>query len=499
MPKVVRAADLPNGHHKKPRPIPPLDPPVTLNKTSKQAPTRIQLGDRKYEVSPILHLFFKFACERHYIHLRRHAGWPQPWTLDSILQEWPFTNIFRVLDRNTQYVLRNVIGQGSQGLEESVFRVLLFRTFNKIETWELLKDQLGELTWEDFTIDKYEEALEEIATSDPNKKRRELYNNAYIIPAPRLDYETNYQAHLRLIEAMMTEDLPNELLRFKHLKDAHGYLSLWPSMGDFTAMQMLLDLNMLPHFRWSEDEWVALGPGSRACLEKMFGADMRDDRRAAHALRYLRDAQWSWWGWAGVSAHDVPRLAPGLPAGLSLVDIEHALCECEKYSRAGLPGAALPGGRTQVGKRRFRPRAADPGAELPAHWLTPRAEPVAPVVGQAATGAPDEYEVEAIVAERGNSYCVRWAGWSIDDDTWEPRDNLAGARELVDEWNDRKQRILDAVESRRAGAKVARKRAVSARIENARKRKRSLPSDVSEEDEDEGRRKTRSSRRTTIC
>ncbi|GJE91065.1 chromo-domain-containing protein [Phanerochaete sordida] len=479
MPKVVRAADL-----AKVRPAPPLGRPITSYGTSPKAPKQVTLGAKVYKVNAMLPLFFKFACERHHTQQRRLAGLPQPWTEDKIIADWPFTNVFRVLDRNTQYILRHVVREGSQDLEESVFRVILFRTFNKIETWEFLKEELGDLTWKGFDIKAYQNALK--------NAEQALYHNAYIMPAPKLGYAINYEAHLRLIEAMMDAKLPHELLRFKHLKDAHGYLSLYPSMGDFTTMQMLLDLNMLPHFQWSEDEWVALGPGSRACLEKMFGADMRNERQAAHALRYLRDAQASWYNWLSVPSRAVPRLSPARAAGLSMVDIEHALCECEKYSRAGLP--SFSGARTKVGKRAFRPRDGALTAELPAHWLTPPPVTIAAVIGQPPARGEDEYEVEAIVAERGKLYCVRWAGWSIDDDSWEPRENLEGAQELLDAWNEKKRLIWEAIDSRRKGSEVtvAVTSTASARI--TRKRKLSTPSDLTEEEEDVGRM-TRSSRK----
>ena len=224
MPKVVRAADL-----AKVRAAPPLGQPITDYETSPKAPKKVALGAKVYKVNDMLPLFYKFVCERHHTQLRRLAGLPQPWTEDQIIADWPFTNVFRVLDRNTQYILRHVVCKGSQDLEESVFRVILFRTFNKIETWEFLKEELGDLTWKDFSIEAYEEVL--------SRMEQALYNHTYIMPAPKLGYTINYEAHLRLIEAMMDARLPHELLRFKHIKDAHGYLSLYPSMGDFTTMQ----------------------------------------------------------------------------------------------------------------------------------------------------------------------------------------------------------------------------------------------------------------------
>ena len=110
------------------------------------APKTVSVAGVKLHPSPILDTFFKFVVERHAIHQRRLAGQPPPWTTDSILANYPFTNVFRVFDRVSQYILHNVINRGDQSLREQCFRVMLFRTFNKEETWEYMEKKLGELT-----------------------------------------------------------------------------------------------------------------------------------------------------------------------------------------------------------------------------------------------------------------------------------------------------------------------------------------------------------------
>jgi hypothetical protein len=41
--------------------------------------------------------------------------------------------------------VREVIQQGDQSTEELFFRIVLFKLFNKIETWQLLLQRLGEI------------------------------------------------------------------------------------------------------------------------------------------------------------------------------------------------------------------------------------------------------------------------------------------------------------------------------------------------------------------
>ena len=166
--------------------------------------------------------------ERHSIHERRLAG-QTPWTEDPILQDYKFTNLFRVFDRNTQFVLNEVIPGGPSDLTETSFRIILFRTFNRIETWRRLRDHFGQIKWATFEIDDYYSAL---AAESP------IYGPAYFIPAPNaLGGEDNATKHLRMIYLMMTSGFPTELKKLQYLKDALGFTQLYPGLGQFTAFQ----------------------------------------------------------------------------------------------------------------------------------------------------------------------------------------------------------------------------------------------------------------------
>ncbi len=68
------------------------------------------------------------------------AGWDLTSTADEILSTYKFTNAYRAADRVSQYLIREVIYHGDQSPENLFFRTLLFKIFNKIDTWELLVD-----------------------------------------------------------------------------------------------------------------------------------------------------------------------------------------------------------------------------------------------------------------------------------------------------------------------------------------------------------------------
>ena len=84
--------------------------------------------------------------------MRRVAGLAPPWSDDPVLSAHRFTNVYRAADRVSQYLIRNVLYDGPQDAEEVFFRALLFKLFNRIETWEQLTARPGTLTWKTLDV-----------------------------------------------------------------------------------------------------------------------------------------------------------------------------------------------------------------------------------------------------------------------------------------------------------------------------------------------------------
>src|SRR5262245_14954290 len=95
--------------------------------------------------------YWHLACERQNIFFKRFENTLGPWTDDPILRTYKFTNAYRASDRVSQFLLNDVIYAGSQQPEDLFFRTMLFKLFNKIETWELLQEKLGEITWHHYS------------------------------------------------------------------------------------------------------------------------------------------------------------------------------------------------------------------------------------------------------------------------------------------------------------------------------------------------------------
>ena len=91
----------------------------------------------------VLDTYWRFAGERQAVFFNRLEG-RAVWTTDPVLISYKFTNAYRASDRVSQFLLRNVIYSSIDvDWRSRFFRILLFKLFNKIETWDLLSRTLG--------------------------------------------------------------------------------------------------------------------------------------------------------------------------------------------------------------------------------------------------------------------------------------------------------------------------------------------------------------------
>ena len=79
----------------------------------------------------IYDLYWYFATERQNIFIKKKRGEKAPWTNDEILQKYKFCNSYRVNDRVSQYLLKNVIYNGKLYLELYYSNYLIKRVHGK--------------------------------------------------------------------------------------------------------------------------------------------------------------------------------------------------------------------------------------------------------------------------------------------------------------------------------------------------------------------------------
>jgi 5-hmdU DNA kinase-like protein len=305
------------------------------------------------ETTPVFDLYWRFAFERQEIFYKRSGGGLPPWTDDPVLSSYRFTNAYRASDRVSQFLIRNVIYEGDQDAEEVFFRTLLFKIFNRIETWELLSKHLGHIRWKGFDFDRYDSILDR-AISDGVK----IYSSAYIMPSPSFGARRKHTNHLSLLVSMMRAGVPRMVTTAKAFRDVFTILRSFPSIGDFLAFQFAIDLNYSELTNFSEMEFVVAGPGAKSGIRKAF-VDPKGltDEQIIEEVTKAADREFLQRGLQF-------RTLWGRP--LQLIDCQNLFCEIDKYSRVAYP-SALGTGRTRI-KRKFAAAPTFYPQRYPSKW-----------------------------------------------------------------------------------------------------------------------------------
>lgn len=293
--------------------------------------------------TPVYDTYWRFAVERQEIFFARAFGEPPPWTNDPILAEFKFTNAYRAADRVSQYLIRNVIYRCDlpDSIEEVFFRTILFKLFNKVETWELLESECGPVTWSAYNFKQYSKVLSK-AMSDA----RRIYSAAYIMPSARtFGHTRKHSNHLALLEKMMCDGLPRKVAGAPRMQDGFKLLVDYPSVGNFLAYQFITDINYSEITAFSEREFVVPGPGALDGIKKCF-VDT-GGLTPAELIGFMEQRQEAEFGRLGVTF----RSLWGRP--LQLVDCQNLFCEVGKYARRSHPDVKGVSERTRI-KQKFR-------------------------------------------------------------------------------------------------------------------------------------------------
>lgn len=326
----------------------------TRNDLSSEHQTRnIVLNDYRVTVTEVFDSYWYLAAERQAMFFQRVEGKPAPWTTDDILARHRFTNAYRASDRVSQYLLQRVIYDKPRDALDTVLRVLLFKIFNRIDTWEHLVARLGEPDVSSFNHERYARILDE--RLDAGER---IYSAAYVMPDPQLGYHRKHSNHLALLHGILTDGSMVRLLKARTLEDLYLQLLNIASFGRFLAFQYAIDLNYSPHFNFSEMDFVVAGPGAvrgiAKCFEDTGGLTPEEVIvcMAVSADQFLDSSKRTF--------QDLD----GRP--LQLVDCQNLFCEVDKYARIKHPERSN-GGPSRI-KQHYSPDYRPLSIGYPPKW-----------------------------------------------------------------------------------------------------------------------------------
>lgn len=303
----------------------------------------------------IYDLYWYFANERQNIFIKKLNGDTPPWTNDPILKTYKFCNSYRVNDRVSQYLLKNVIYNGKTYKDEDMlFRIILFKLFNKESTWELLIKEFKDITLSTFDMKEYSNVL----TNAINNNIK-IYNDAYISCATKaFGYDRKHDNHLALLNKMFIIDkVQDKILKCTNMEQAFNIIKSYPLIGNFMAYQLITDINYSNIVDWKEDEFTVAGPGSLRGIKKCFidkGNLSNED-----IIRYMYNHQEEEFKRLNLDFKTIGNRK------LQLIDIQNIFCELDKYCREKVP--SLKSNRTKI-KKKYIPKQTKIEYIYPPKW-----------------------------------------------------------------------------------------------------------------------------------
>lgn len=285
------------------------------------------MGFKDLIPTPVYDTYWKFATERQEVFYNRIENKMFPWTDDEILKIYKFTNAYRASDRVSQYLIKNVIYDNNQySPEDQCFRIILFKLFNKIETWQYLEKSLGEISYKTFDYCIYDQLLMKKLNN-----RERIYSAAYIMPSGKscFGFNKKHQNNLKLLENMMQTGIAKKIAKAKSLKELYEILLSYPTLGSFLAYQFAIDINYSELCDFSEMSFVIAGPGAKNGIVKCF-KDLKG-LKYEDIIEYVTERQEEEFEKRGL------RFKTLFGRKLQMIDCQNLFCETDKYARIAYP------------------------------------------------------------------------------------------------------------------------------------------------------------------
>ena len=258
-----------------------------------------KLPDENLSVyEPFLQLFFETMYERMMIWKRRFIEQkPQPWTENAILRDSKFTNVYRELDRNSQWQIRNILLDDSLSPVNLIWKLMVFRFFNNPETfkrgveWRGWRNGIPD--WKDYDEDDFASFIEEVRKSGQNP-----YTNAYLINSMSAPGKSRDWCYTRLVIPTLHKRIPQLISVVRNADSPESiitYLKTVPAVADFIAHEFYQDFTYIPRYTdrefmcFTQNDFTNVGPGASVGIRLIY-PNLKTAREQKQAIYWLRDA-----------------------------------------------------------------------------------------------------------------------------------------------------------------------------------------------------------------
>jgi len=298
------------------------------------------LPDAELDVyEPNLELFFKTMFERQEIwHKRFILGQERPWTEDPFFSNNKFTNVYRELDRHSQWQIKNVFlkHEKKNGNVDLLWRIMLFRYFNKPEFFEFIG---GVPSYEE-----YDQATLEQQMADYRETGENPFTNAYLINSmacPGRKRDWCYANKVIPTLHKKVRKLQLVLAKAKSPEVIITFLKTLPAVADFIAHEFYQDFTYAPKYsevnlmRFDQDDFTNVGPGASVGIRLIF-PNLKNGKDQTVGIYWLRDLAQEQLGQFGDFKYlnwdkETKSYSVKKDGKITLHQVEMWLCEFQKY------------------------------------------------------------------------------------------------------------------------------------------------------------------------
>lgn len=347
--------------------------------------------DSQSVYEPYMNLFFETMYERQLIWKRRFIDKKEkPWTKNKIFQQYKFTNVYRELDKNSQWEIKNIILDDSLDLRNIVWKIMVFRFFNNPKTFtfsskgkiiqpnlfgneiksgleqaQSVSDLIDSDRWrngipnyEEYDEDEFSRFIAGIRSVGINP-----YTNAYLINSKAAPGMSRDFCYTKVVMPTLHENIDNIIdvvRKANNPEEIIFFLKKLPSVADFIAHEFYQDFTYIPRYtgrkfmKFDQNDYTNVGPGASLGIRLIYPSlkNIKDQKKAIYWLRGIADQKldsigkkrgepFPYIGWDidkgeyyTFTYDDV--LSGDMPLynqydGITLHQIEMWLCEFQKY------------------------------------------------------------------------------------------------------------------------------------------------------------------------
>jgi len=279
--------------------------------------------------------FYEFIYDRQLIwHKRNVSKLPAPWTEDPVLSNNKFCNVYRELDRGSQYAINRFLSNPRIDSETKLFNTYAYRIFN-------LDKLFDGLLWENLLDPRAFDFKAEEARLDAYKAcGKAMYSDAYTITQTVWNKEYGKKGkHIQVLLGMqwLAERITEYVGKIRSCNSPDVVIDTLreiPMVGPFLGGQIALDLGYCGLSKFTNNDWIVVGPGAESGLEILFQRDKIPAKELPQLVEKLYQVQKHWFEelrlqtgkeWLKIALNN--HTYPDLPR----MDIQNSLCEFRKY------------------------------------------------------------------------------------------------------------------------------------------------------------------------